>query len=330
MLVYIGVGLLVLVACYMFTDELGPWPWFRNHLTPIAILGAMCLVAAGFSYFRNIVNLMLKVEGNSFRSYGILRDLQTALDRHDDHLKVISENVQVSDAVRAIMHRSRERTALRMAINEEIIRGDWEAAYALVDQLQQRHGYANESARLRDEVDRSRQLDSAEKLHETIERVKQMMEAHDWERARRSMDRLTADFPTNQEVQELPRYFTRMRNDHKRRLLKEWDEAVQRNEVDRGIALLRELDQYLTPNEAAALEESARGVFRAKLHNLGVRFSLAVTGHNWKEAIEAGEQISREFPNSRMAAEVRDRMHLLVKRAEQPERNEIPLESAAE
>ncbi|MBK8269536.1 MAG: hypothetical protein IPK83_15035 [Planctomycetes bacterium] len=329
-LVYVGVGLLVVVAGYMFTDEVGPWPWFGKHLVPISILAGLCIASAGFIYLWDVVNLMLKIEGNSFRSYGVLRDLQASLERQQEHLGVVAENVQMSDAVRAITHRSRERTALRMAINEEIIRGDWEAAYALVDQLQQRHGYANESARLRSEVDRSRQLDSAEKLHETIEKVKQFMANLDWERARRSMDRLMAEYPSNNEVQELPKYFTRMRNDHKRRLLKEWDETVQRNEVDRGIDLLRELDQYLTPNEAAALQESARGVFRAKLHNLGVRFSIAVTSHNWKDALNAGEQIVSEFPNSRMAGEVKDRMHLLAKRADLPDRGDIVLESAAE
>jgi len=109
--------------------------------------------------------------------------------------------------------------------------------------------------------------------------------------------------------------------------------SVQRNEVDRGIALLRQLDQYLTPNEAAALEESARGVFRAKLHNLGVQFSLAVTEHNWRDAIDAGKQIIDEFPNTRMAREVNERMHVLTKRAEgeavgEPEPAELSMPQA--
>ncbi|HWL92653.1 MAG TPA: hypothetical protein VNT79_03890 [Phycisphaerae bacterium] len=317
LLVYLGVGGLIIVAGYRLTGEVGPWPWFGRHLLSFGILSGLCLVVALFVYLWYLVNLLLKVEGNSFRSYGVLRDLYAAVEKNESHLRIVADNVQMSDAVRAIMHRTRERTALRMAINEEIVRGDWEAAYALVDQLQQRHGYANESARLRTEVDRSRQLDRAERLHDTVEKVKHFMESQDWERARLSMDRLMAEHPANRDVQELPKFFARARNDHKRRLLKEWDQAVQRNDVDRGIALLRDLDQYLTPNEAAALEESARGVFRAKLHNLGVRFSIAVTSHKWREAINAGEEIIKEFPNTRMAGEVRDRMHLLAKKAEQ-------------
>lgn len=327
---YMGGGLILLVACYLFTDEVGPWGWFRRHLLSFGLLGGLFILAGLFIYLWDLVNLLLKIEGNSFRSYGVLRDALAAAEKTEVNLRVIAESSQMSDAVRAVTNRARERTAIRMAINEEIIRGDWEAAYALVDQLQQRHGYSNEATRLRAEVDRSRKLDSAEKLHETIEQVKQLIQANAWDQARRGMDRLMAEFPNNAEIQELPKYFTRVRNDHKRKLLKEWDQAVQRNEVDRGIELLRDLDQYLTPSEAAALEESARGVFRTKLRNMGVHFSIAVTGHSWLEAIEVGQQIIDEFPNSRMAAEVKDRMHLLKRRADQGNHPDITLESAAE
>ena len=141
------------------------------------------------------------------------------------------------------------------------------------------------------------------------------MGAHDWDRARRMMDRLMSSHPENDEVKALPQAFHRAWNEHKRRLLKEWDQAVQRNDVDGGIALLKELDHYLTPNEAAALQESARGVFRTKLHNLGVQFSLAVSESNWSEALRVGRQIQDEFPNTRMASEVRERIHVLAKRA---------------
>ena len=99
-------------------------------------------------------------------------------------------------------------------------------------------------------------------------------------------------------------------------LLASWDQAVQNGEVDRGIELLRQLDQYLSSSEAAALAESARGVFKAKLQNLGVKFSIAVTEKNWSVALQAGRQIIAEFPNSRMAEEVKAKLEILTKRAQ--------------
>ena len=106
------------------------------------------------------------------------------------------------------------------------------------------------------------------------------------------------------------------RTGHKRSLLQAYGEAVRKNDVDKSIELLRELDRYLTPQEAAALEESVRGVFKAKLHNLGVQFAISVTDQQWADAVATGEEIIREFPNTRMAQEVREKMGLLRSRAQ--------------
>lgn len=317
-LTLIGVAGLVVVGGYLFAFAGEADSQFRLKLLAVGIVAGAAILAAVVIMFGHMVNLLLKIEGNSFRSYGVLRDVEDRLDKQIVDLATISENSQLSDAVRSVTHRTRERTALRLAINEEIIRGDWEAAYALVEQLESRHGYRNEAARIREEVDQSRLRQTRDEVHEAVECVKKRMEAHDWDWSRREMDRLCAANPQNPEVRDLPGLFAKLRNDHKRRLLKAWDESVQRNEVDRGIAILKELDQYLTPNEAAALEESARGVFRAKLHNLGVQFSLAVTSQDWQEAYNVGLEISQEFPNSRMAQEVKDRIHVLAQRAGEP------------
>ena len=48
-----------------------------------------------------------------------------------------------------------------------------------------------------------------------------------------------------------------------------------RDDVDRSVALLKELDQYLTPSEAEAYKESARDVFRKRLQQMGVQFAPA-------------------------------------------------------
>lgn len=286
-----------------------------HRLIGVIIIAAAAIVIAACLAVWGMVRLIIKLEANSYRTHDVLRDMGARVEENGRALAVIAENVQLSEAARSISHRAKERTVLRLAINDEIVRGDWEAAYSLVEQLEARHGYKNEAIRLRAEVDQSRRLSQERKLHEAIEAVTAHMEAHDWDRARREMDALLVAQPDNAEVQGLPKLFARKRDEHKRRLLKAWDESVQRNEIDRGITVLKELDQYLTPNEAAALEESARGVFRARLHNLGVQFSIAVTERNWQEALRIAKQINDEFPNSRMAQEVRDRVHILNKRA---------------
>ena len=289
----------------------------------LTISGSLVFSAAAL-FLWSVVDLVLKIEASTFRMYDVIREVHAHVNEQTKALSAISENAQLSDMARSITHRVKERNALRLAINEELIKGDYEAAYALVEQLAQRHGYKNEASRLREEVEMTREREEYEKVHEAAERVRKRLSEQNWDAARRDMDRLLAAHPNSTEVRELPKAFARARDEHKRRLLKDWDESVQRNDVDHGIAVLKELDQYLTPNEAAALEESARGVFRAKLHNMGVQFSLAVTENNWREALNVGRHIVEEFPNSRMAQEVRERLHVLAKRAQ-----EMPLEAAA-
>jgi hypothetical protein len=304
------------------------------NLVSVTVMAAAAFLGAQIIFMRDLVDLILKVEATHFRMYDVLRDIQNSQNAGEKHLQIIAENSRLSEVARSITYRDNERNALRLAINEEIIRGDYEAAYALVEQLEARHGYRNEAARIRQEVDLSSDREKNEKVHEAVQRCEELMSRLEWDRARRDMDRLLVEFPASPDIRELPKLFARRRGEHKRRLLKEWDLSVQRNEVDRGIALLKQLDQYLTPNEAAALEESARGVFRAKLHNLGVQFSLAVTEHNWRDALEAGKQIIEEFPNTRMAREVTERMDVLNRRAadgteSEPEPMELGLPQAS-
>ncbi len=313
--VFGGASALVLIAIGVraFTSVTDGDSTARFYGSVAVAMGAILLGL--FVCMWAMVSLLIKMEAHSFRSYDILRELQAQSTETGDDIRTVADNVQLSEVARSISHRNKERTVLRLAINEEIIRGDWEAAYALVEQLEARHGYKNEAARLRAEVDKSRTLSQQRAVHVAVEHVKKHMEAHDWDRARREMDDLIARQPNHAEIRDLPAAFNRARDEHKRRLLKAWDTSVQRNEIDRGIAVLKELDQYLTPNEAAALKESARGVFQAKLHNLGVQFSLCATEGDWQKALQIGKQITDEFPNSRMAHEVRERFHILSKRA---------------
>lgn len=285
-------------------------------LVVMSLFAAGFLLASGLIFLWSLVDLALKVEAHSFRMYDVLRDIGASLEAQREPLRIMAENSQLSDAARAVAHRAKDRSVLGQAINEEVVRGDWSAAYALIEMLESRDEYKSESARLRHEVDSARQRAQEGQVHSAVQRVRAQMGRKEWERARQAMDQLLAEHPDNSEVADLPEFFGRIRGEFKRRLLKQWDEAVQRNEVDRGIDILKDLDQYLTPNEAAALEESARGVFRTKLHNLGVRFSLAVTDSEWQEAKEAGRQIIDEFPNSRMAQEVKQWMKVLTERAE--------------
>ncbi|MHC4337654.1 MAG: hypothetical protein ACYSTG_06860, partial [Planctomycetota bacterium] len=96
-----------------------------------------------------------------------------------------------------------------------------------------------------------------------------------------------------------------------------WDDAVRRQATDRSLEILRELDQYLSSSEGSALQEAARDVFKTKLHNLGVQFSMAVSGKSWAKALQVGREIAHDFPNSKIAGEIREKLSVLEQRAQQ-------------
>jgi outer membrane protein assembly factor BamD (BamD/ComL family) len=68
--------------------------------------------------------------------------------------------------------------------------------------------------------------------------------------------------------------------------------------------LLRELDGYLTPDEARKFRNTATDVITKYRDTLGARFKMAVSDRRWEEAIEFGEVIAQQFPNTKMAEEV--------------------------
>jgi hypothetical protein len=284
----------------------------KNQMTAAAVLLAAGVGFVIFSFlFDAIVSMLLQAEGNINRIHHDALDLVEFARRLEPMVKTICDNSQISDGARSIAHRELEREAFRQAIREEMFKGDWEAALYLIDQMEQRLGYAQEAKTLRAELGQIREMTIEEKIGEALSHIEKMMGEFNWERARVESERLLKLFPRHERIMALPAELRRRREARKQALLGEWRTAVEREEIDRGIAMLTELDQYLSPDEARSLQESARHVFKARLLNLGVQFGLAVSEARWRDALEVGLEIRQEFPNSRMAQEVADKLDVL-------------------
>jgi hypothetical protein len=221
-------------------------------------------------------------------------------------LSLIAENVQLSDSAKSLAHREKERETLRATIRADITREDWDAAYSLVDQMANQFGYREEAERFRDEVDQSRRDAIESKVNMLVQQFEELLGGLQWERARAEVKRLLTLFPRHERIAALPDRLETAFNARKDLLKRQFTEAAQRKEVDRSVELVKELDAYLTPNEAAPLRSMVREVFRDKLDNLTVQFELAVHEHKWPEAIQVARQIMREYPNTRRSQELRD------------------------
>ena len=266
----------------------------------------------------SVMRLALKIESNTFRLYAETRELLEAISHASRTLDKIAENTSISEAAKSIAHRGQERHALLEAIYEEIRREDYEGAFHLIDDLEARLGYREEAVKLREENKNACTAAFRLKLTEVIEHVDSLFEARQWLQAKREIERIEKLMPSESRVAALWTLLSERREVYKQKLLVEWKAAANDSDVERAMAILKEIDEYLTREEARAMESGAREMFKERLAQLGLQFQFAVNEKRWRDALECGVELMDEFPNSRMAQEVHDHLSALRARAGLP------------
>ena len=298
------------------------WGIFLMALNPTdrVVLAAGCLgVIVVLALWFHAANSRAAMADLQTQTRVLLSPLADRLHQAASLLQQIAEQQLISERAKGLAFRERERDAMRRAIREEIARRDWDAATKLANELEAVFGYTQEADRFREEIAGHRNVEMRQQVGEAMSLIEKHCRAEDWSAAAREADRLLKAYPVDPLVQRLPEDIDARRLDRKKQLLAEWNQAIARHDVDGSIDVLRSLDLYLTPQEATAMQETARRVFKDKLLLLGQQFTLAVKQHNWRDSIRVGQAIIAEFPNSRMAQEVRDKLELLQTRATETE-----------
>jgi hypothetical protein len=238
-------------------------------------------------------------------------------DRISGVLAQIHDHTMLSDNAKRVLFRDRELQLLRSAIEDDIARGDYDAAVTLCDEMANLFGYREEAERFRSRIAQSRQ----EHYEAQLDMERQRFDAHlaerNWAAVHQHAARVRRLYPDSQLVGELEQRIHHARDEHKRELEAAFLEAAERGDVESAMALLKQLDLYLGREEAGRLSEVAQGVIVRHRENLGAQFRLAVNDHRWAEAARHGETIIAEFPNSKMATEVRSMIEVLQSRAAQ-------------
>jgi hypothetical protein len=275
--------------------------------------GCVSLVLIGATW--PIAHAITQLAQEASGSQQLMQNMSHRLDQLNTLMVQAGEAQLLSDRAKSVAFREKDRDAIRRAMEEEMSKGEWEAAYALADQFEQAFGSKTEADRFRGEINAKRQEDSMKQINEVAVIIDRFTRTEQWTAAVREAEKLRERFPANEQVRHLPADIEARRQNHKRQLLQSWNEAVARHDVDSSIEILKQLDNYLTPAEADSMQDTARGVFKEKLNNLGAQFAQLIREHKWAEAVRIGEQIQGEFPNSRAAQEVRDKMDMLRQRA---------------
>lgn len=232
-----------------------------------------------------------------------------ALERRVDELarsmRALADQALLSDDARRVLNRSTERQMLRRAIEEDLKTGDWEAGLVLCRELADRFGYRADAEELRARIEQARFESLDHEVREGIASVDGFILQRQFDAAGREAARLTRLYSDEPRVVTLQQKVEAARELHKQDLTRRFSEATQADRYEEAMGLLRELDAYLTPAEAAQIRDTAREFVARYRDHLGQQFKQAIEDHDWADAASLGRRIIQEFPNSKMAVEVR-------------------------
>ncbi|UCG49819.1 MAG: hypothetical protein JSU94_08550, partial [Phycisphaerales bacterium] len=276
------------------------------------MLGDLVFLIALLAMLYRVFKILVALRENISK----LEEVTGALEKIGTGLAQINQTTRVSEKAKAIAFREADRQSLREAVFERLQQQDFQAAYEIIDEISTRAEYRDLSDELKAEADQYRNATDQERLTQGIEHIEKLLDECQWVNASAQIEGLIRAHPDSEQAKGLRHKLADRKEQRKRILLAAWDDAVKRQETDRSLEILKELDLYLTPNEGLALQEAARDVFRTKLHNLGVQFAIAVTEKRWENAVDVGQQIISDFPNSRMSVEIREKMDVLKQKVQ--------------
>lgn len=268
-----------------------------------------------------VVTLMLSKTAKVFdvlrENAAKLERIAEALEKNHSVLTHIEQSARLSETAKTIVYHDADGQSLREAVFDKLQRQDYQAADEIIDEIARCAGYKELAEQLRAEADKYRDATDTERVSRGIAQVEKLFENYQWAKASAQIEGLIKAYPKSEEAKALRQELLDKKEERKKVLLGAWDDAVKRQATDRSLEILRELDLYLAPNEALALQKAAKDVFKTKLHNLGIQFSLAISGKNWAKALEISQEITRHFPNSRIAGEIREKTDVLKQKVEE-------------
>ncbi|OHB77235.1 MAG: hypothetical protein A2Z25_08325 [Planctomycetes bacterium RBG_16_55_9] len=274
----------------------------------ILMLGALVFLSALLAMLSRVFRILDVLKDNSTKLEKVAGTLETI----GTELVQISHSTRVSETAKAIAFRDMDRQSLREAVFDKLQQQDFGAANEIIAEIAERPEYRGLAEQLRAQSDRYHDATDQERVNQIIAHIDKLLDDYQWPRASSQIEGLIKTHPDSEKARAMRQVLFDRKQCRKRVLLAAWDDAIQSQETDRSLEILKELDSYLTPSEALALQEAARDVFRTKLHNLGVQFAIAVTEKQWAKALDVGQQIIGDFPNSKMSEEIRGKLDVLT------------------
>jgi len=314
--ILVGASLYVLGVVLCLTTQILPPQWFTSQNVSNAVW--MSLWVAGTTS----IAMGLAMIGYGVIQMALVSPLSRLFSAAQEQnrqavetLKSLNDRILLSETSKRIAYRAEDLDTLRSAIKDDIKTQRFDGALALLHEMSETFGAKEEAESLLEEISKARAVEMEQKVNRAFETFEAFLVQAEWDKAASEANKIKRLYPDHLKTRDLGKRILEAKEQHKRDLERQFLQAAERDEVEKAEALLKELDKYLSPQEAEPFRETARAVFGKKKQNLGVQFKLALSDKEYAQAIRVGQQIMKEFPNSRMAEEVRghlDRLRELV------------------
>ncbi len=305
-----GFPLILSLGLIVLGTVMKSWP--NDAIAGVIIQGVGAL---GFIVVLSIAPMMWQMRKRAQQNAVISRKMDTLVSA----IQHLGDHAMVSDDARRVLNRGAERNMLCKAIEEDIHAQAWDAALVLCDELAQRFGYRQDAEEFRARIELARSEIQERKVADSIARLDGLIVQRRWDVAANEARRIQRLFPDSTRVERLRDRVEQARSVYKGDLERRFLDSAQHGKVEEAMTQLKELDAYLTEDEAAPLREVARGVISKARDNLGAQFKIAVQDRQWAQAAALGRRIVNEFPNTRMAQEVRGLLDGILAKANQGE-----------
>jgi hypothetical protein len=247
----------------------------------------------------------------------LLRLAATPTHRLEHLLQGMHHDLILSDNAKRVLFREREMQLLRHAIEEDIASGDYNAGLKLCDEMSNLFGFREESEAFRSRILQVRRERYEADVRAAFAEMERQLVVRDWVRAHQEAAKIRRLFPEPEIQDEVEQRLRAAREAQKQELEDRFVAAAGRHDVEEAMSLLKQLDRFLSRDEAGRFAQLAQEVVVKHRENLSTQFRLAVSDRRWAEAARIGDSIVREFPNTKMADEVRSMLDVIRTRATQ-------------
>ncbi len=221
----------------------------------------------------------------------------------DARLARIDEHVMLSDGAKRLLYRDRELDLVRMVLERDIAAGEHDAALRLVDELGTQFGRLEEAEGHRSRIASLREAEVRDRLADGMAIIRRHLANGDWSGATAEADRLHRLLPGEAGLEGLANQIASARIRHAAEIETRMRDAHAEGRIDEAMRMLRDLDRHLEGDESSRVVDVAQAIIVSHRDLVGHRFRDAVSEKRWSDAIELGEAIVRDYPNTRMAEE---------------------------